>query len=204
MEEALLNLVRTYGTLGLFLVMIIQTIIAPIPSEALLLLAGGIGISMLDVVIYGGTGMIVGSIIAFWMARLGREALVKRFIGDKWLKPVDNWVNRHGAAAILVARLIPLIPFDLVSYVSGLTSLSFTKYIIATVAGGYLRTLMLGFTGRETSKTLKLLGLRYDQIILFLVLLSITIFLLDITNILDKFKEHILFSILKTKNEGES
>ena len=64
--EAMLNsMIAAYGQIGLLIVMIIQTIIAPIPSEALLIFSGAIGIKIIDIVIFGGLGTIIGSIIAF-------------------------------------------------------------------------------------------------------------------------------------------
>ena len=192
MEEILADIIQTYGDIGLFLAMIAQTIIAPIPSEGLLILAGGVGMDIVRILAYGGTGMIIGSVIAFWIARVGREALIKRLVGERWLKPVDRWVNRHGTVAILVARLVPVIPFDLVSYVSGLTSLGFVKYTLATIIGAYPRTLLLGLIGVGANKTLTLLGLNYYDILMFAVLAGIAVLMMEITGILERIKERIL------------
>lgn len=191
-EEALLNLINSYGLIGLFLVMIIQTIIAPIPSEMMLIFAGSIGLDTLGIVLYGGTGMIVGAILAFYIGRVGREAVVKRLIGEEWISEVDVWVEKHGTLAILVSRLIPIIPFDLISYVSGLTSLSFKDYAVATILGAYPRTLMLALLGSSIGATLQLIGFTLETIILLAVIAVFLYLLLEKMGYVAKIKDWIL------------
>jgi len=145
-ETALVALVGAYGKLALTAVMIIQTIIAPIPSEALLMFAGAV-MNIWDVLVFGGLGLIIGSVIAFYIARRGGRPIVTKMIGDKWTDNVDSWVSRNGTKAILFTRLIPVIPFDLISYVSGVTSMSFRDYFAATVIGAIPRCLVLAYAG---------------------------------------------------------
>ena len=146
LETAFVPLVQTYGKIGLTAVMIVQTIIAPIPSEALLIFAGAV-MNIWDVLIFGGTGLIIGSIIAFYIAKKGGRPIVEKLIGEKWTSIMDDWVSKHGTKAILFTRIVPVIPFDLVSYVGGITKLEFSNYIIATVIGAIPRILVLAYAG---------------------------------------------------------
>jgi len=198
-EELLNNLIQSYGNVGLFIVMVLQTIIAPIPSEALIVFAGSLGFSLLNIIIFAGSGMLVGSIIAFWLARWGREAIVEKLVGSRWLKPVDDWVNKHGGFAILAARLIPVIPFDLVSYVSGLTSLSFSKYIIATTIGTYPRTLLLALVGVGANRTLSFFGLSYDSILFLATMGIVVILLLEKIGLIEKIEDVIWKNVIGKK-----
>ncbi len=100
-ETALIALVETYGNIGLAAVMVIQTIIAPIPSEALLMFAGAIGMNVFDVLIFGGSGLVIGSVIAFFIARRGGRPVVVKIIGERWTDSVDAWVSKNGTKAIL-------------------------------------------------------------------------------------------------------
>lgn len=145
-ETALIAMVQSYGRIGLTLVMIAQTLIAPIPSEALLAFAGAV-MGLYDVVIFGGLGLIIGSIIAFYIARRGGRPIVVKIIGEKWTRIMDDWVSRNGTKAILFTRVVPIIPFDLVSYVSGITPIKFQNYLVATVIGAIPRTLFLAYLG---------------------------------------------------------
>jgi uncharacterized membrane protein YdjX (TVP38/TMEM64 family) len=156
-ETALVSLVESYGQIGLTLVMIVQTIIAPIPSEALLLFAGAV-MPLYDVLIFGGLGLIVGSIIAFNIAKRGGRPVVVNIIGEKWTNIMDDWMSRNGTKAILVTRIIPVVPFDLVSYVSGITPIKFRNYLIATVIGAIPRILFLAYVGSLLGSTFMVFG----------------------------------------------
>lgn len=145
-ETALVSLMQSYGQVGLTLVMILQTLIAPIPSEALLLFAGAV-MPLYDVLIFGGVGLIVGSIIAFYIAKRGGRPVVVKIIGEKWTRTMDDWVSRNGTKAILFTRVVPVIPFDLVSYVSGITPIKFHNYVIATIIGAIPRIIFLAYVG---------------------------------------------------------
>ena len=165
-ETVLMSMVGVYGKVGLFFVMIVQTIIAPIPSEALLVFAGAF-MDIRDVVVFGGLGLVFGSAIAFVLARKGGRPLVAKLIGDKWTRIMDDWVSRNGAKSILLTRLVPFIPFDLISYVSGITKVSFTSYMLATVLGAFPRTLMLAYAGGLFSSMFVSLGGALD--VLFII-----------------------------------
>jgi uncharacterized membrane protein YdjX (TVP38/TMEM64 family) len=158
LETALIALIETYGNIGLAAVMIVQTIIAPIPSEALLMFAGAIGMDIFDVLIFGGSGLVIGSVIAFFIARRGGRPVVVKIIGERWTDSVDAWVSKNGTKAILFTRLVPVIPFDLISYVSGVTSIRFRDYFVATVVGAIPRTLFLAYAGSLVGGLLVSLG----------------------------------------------
>ena len=147
LEAFLESAIQSHGSMGLMFVMIIQTIIAPIPSEAMLMFAGAIGIKLFDIVIFGGLGLIIGSVIAFYIARMGGKPIIVKLIGEKWINRVDKWVEKNGVKAIIFTRLIPIIPFDLISYMSGITSLDFKYYLLATIIGSFPRTLILAVIG---------------------------------------------------------
>jgi len=157
-DTALNFLVAEYGNAGLTLVMILQTIVAPIPSEAVLMFAGAIGMNVFDVMLYGGLGTIIGSAFAFLVARRWGRPIVSRLVGDKWIGRIDGWISRYGRKAILVSRLVPVIPFDLISYSSGLTSMSFADYFIATSIGALPRCLFLAYAGSVAGGMLEGLG----------------------------------------------
>jgi uncharacterized membrane protein YdjX (TVP38/TMEM64 family) len=145
-ETALVSLVESYGQLGLTAVMIIQTIVAPIPSEALLVFAGAV-MDVWEVLIFGGTGLIIGSVIAFYIARKGGRPVVNVIIGKKWTTMMDDWISRNGVKSILLTRIVPVIPFDLVSYVSGITKIRFVDYLVVTIIGAIPRILILAYMG---------------------------------------------------------
>jgi uncharacterized membrane protein YdjX (TVP38/TMEM64 family) len=161
-ETLLQSVIQTYGSLGLLVVMIIQTIIAPIPSEALLMFAGMIGIDLFQIVIFGGTGLVIGSVIAFYISRIGGKPVLIKLIGEKWLGRLDRWVEKNGVKAIFFTRIIPIIPFDLISYISGITNLEFKDYLLATILGAFPRSLILALIGVSMGEIFKFIGVSLE------------------------------------------
>lgn len=105
----------------------------PLPAVVLTIAAGAVfGLARgLPIVLLGAT---VGAGCAFYLGRfLGRDA-VQHFTGAR-LKTVDAFLARRGFWAVLVARLIPIVPFNALNYLSGLTAVRARSYLAATVLG---------------------------------------------------------------------
>lgn len=198
MFEAILHsIIQTYGPFGLLVAMIIQTIIAPIPSEALIMFAGAIQIDILTIVIFAGLGSIIGAIIAFFVGRIGGKPIVLKLLGEEWIDNVDEWVNEKGTKAIFITRLIPVIPFDLISYISGVTSLEFRKYLLATVLGAFPRCLLLAVIGSTAGKALRFVGVGLELMILLGTVGFIVLIFLDRKGYLGGIKKLFLGKLMK-------
>ena len=199
--EALLNsVIQTYGSFGLLVVMIIQTIIAPIPSEALLMFAGAIGIKLFDIVIFGGLGLIIGSIIAFYLARIGGKPIINKLIGKKWVGRVDRWVEKKGTKAIFLTRLVPVIPFDLISYMAGITKLEFKNYLLATVLGAFPRSLLLAIMGLSMKEILTFIGFGLEMTFVIGILGFIVLAYLDRRGYLGFIETKIVNKLIKKRS----
>jgi uncharacterized membrane protein YdjX (TVP38/TMEM64 family) len=199
LEELLIPIIQMYGSWGLLGVMIIQTIIAPIPSEAMIVFAGAIGIRLLDIVIFGGIGTIIGAIMAFWIARKGGRPIVKKLVGDDWIENLDEWVIEHGKTGIFITRLIPIIPFDLISYITGVTSLSFRDYMIATVLGAFPRMLILGSLGSFAGSVLTWIGVGLEITIGLGTIAFIVLMWMDRRGYISGFKKFIFEKLMGRK-----
>jgi uncharacterized membrane protein YdjX (TVP38/TMEM64 family) len=140
-----------YGAKGLFIAMILGSVFSPIPNEAILAFAGMV-MNPLNVGLYGGLGSTVGGIICFYIARLGGRPLAERFVKGEAMGRVDLWFHRYGSSAILLGRLIPFIPFDAVSYLSGLTKVKLWKFATLTFIGSIPRCLLYAYLGDMIAK----------------------------------------------------
>jgi uncharacterized membrane protein YdjX (TVP38/TMEM64 family) len=88
-----------------------------------------------------------GAAICFYIARyLGRDT-VEKFTSYKTLNSIDNFFKHYGKYAILIARLLPFISFDVVSYAAGLTSMEFWPFFIATGIGQLPATIVYSYIG---------------------------------------------------------
>jgi uncharacterized membrane protein YdjX (TVP38/TMEM64 family) len=124
----------------LFVMMIIQAIAIPIPSE-LVLIAGGLAFGFPSGWLVGALGSIAAAVLGFYIARKGGRSLAVKLVGERAIRFADNWFDRWGAWAILLGRFAPFIPFDAISYGAGLTSMKLKKFMIPTIIGTLPRTL---------------------------------------------------------------
>ncbi len=195
-------MIQSYGSWGLLVVMIIQTIIAPIPSEALLMFSGMIGIDLLKIVLFGGSGLIIGSIIAFYISRLGGKPIITKLIGEKWIGRVDRWVERNGAKAIFFTRLIPIIPFDLISYMSGITKLEFKYYLLATVLGAFPRSFILAVIGVSMGEVFNTVGISLGMTFTIGIIGFIFLAYVERKGHLDFLEKFVITKIMKRKSKN--
>jgi uncharacterized membrane protein YdjX (TVP38/TMEM64 family) len=93
-------------------------------------LAFGVPVGVL-VVVVGGTA---GAVLAFLLGRLlGRDVVVRYSRGH--VEQVDRMIERHGAAAALGVRLVPVLPFTVLNYACGVTAMRVRHYAVGTVVG---------------------------------------------------------------------
>lgn len=79
-------------------------------------------------------GATIGGTIAFFVARyLGRD-FVERFLKGRYRK-LDDQVAYHGFEVIFFLRLIPLVPFDVLDYIAGVSKIHWRSYILGTFLG---------------------------------------------------------------------
>lgn len=114
--------------------MVLQAVAAPIPS-VLIAFANGLAFG----VFWGGLLTIAGQTLAaaacFWIARtLGRDP-VDALVSKLGLTAVNQWVARWGTPGVTIARLIPGLSFDLISYAAGLTGIRSGPFLLATAIG---------------------------------------------------------------------
>lgn len=94
-----------------------------------------------------------GAALCYFIARaLGRPA-VERLVGGRSLALADRFFHRYGRHAILIARLLPIVSFDVVSYAAGITSLGFWEFMIATGIGQLPATVVYSVLGENMTNT---------------------------------------------------
>lgn len=136
-----------YGGLPLlFIMMIVQALAIPIPSE-LVLISGGLAFGLLFGWLVGALGSIVAALVGFLISRWGGRSLAIRLVGENGIKFADNWFDRWGAWAVLLGRFAPFIPFDAISYSAGLTKMKLRSFMIPTVIGTLPRAFFYAFLG---------------------------------------------------------
>jgi uncharacterized membrane protein YdjX (TVP38/TMEM64 family) len=114
--------------------MLLQAIVSPLPAFVITI-ANGFVFGWF----WGGVLALLSATLAahvcYEVARaIGRPA-IERWVGPSIIERTDRFFERHGAWAILVARLLPFVPFDPISYAAGLTSTGRLRFLGANLAG---------------------------------------------------------------------
>ncbi len=103
--------------------------------------------------------------ISFWIARFLGRGPVEALVGRAHLGAADRWFLRWGAYAILVARLVPVVSFDVVSYAAGLTRMGFWRFMLATVVGMAPATFIYAYLGGQAPQYIQVLLVGFGVVI---------------------------------------
>jgi len=176
-----MELMRTHGQLSVFIGVIIEQIIVPIPSPMIVMGAGAILVSpelsipnaflqILWIIVLPGTiASTLGSYIGYLISYYGGKALVvryQRFLGVDW-KEIENLEKRfqgkREALSIFFSRAIPVFPISLVSIFAGLLRVPVRPFTFYTFLGSIFRCLFLGFVGWWIGATYEKVATRLDS-----------------------------------------
>ena len=140
---------RSYGKQAAvvsFVLMILQSIAAPIPAF-LITLSNAAIFGWVKGAMLSWSSAMAGAALCFFLARaLGRDA-VERLTSKGAMESVDVFFERYGKYAILICRLLPFVSFDFVSYGAGLTNMGFWSFFIVTGIGQLPATIVYSYVG---------------------------------------------------------
>ena len=140
---------RSYGKLAAvvsFILMVLQSIAAPIPAF-LITLSNAAIFGWWQGAILSWSSAMVGAALCFYIARvLGRD-VVEKLTSKGALESVDVFFEKYGNRTIIVCRLLPFVSFDFVSYAAGLTNMRFWSFFIATGIGQLPATIVYSYVG---------------------------------------------------------
>jgi uncharacterized membrane protein YdjX (TVP38/TMEM64 family) len=144
-----------WGPIVFILVMALSVLFAPIPNIPIFIAAGLAWGTVLGTV-YSLTGMMLGSVMAFYASRyLGRRHL-PRLIGRKAAARLDHLVDNFGGRVVFWARMLPVVNFDWISFLAGMTSIRFWPFFLYSLAGMLLPTFVGVAAGEGLGKDIRI------------------------------------------------
>jgi len=130
-----------WGPIVFVSAMALSVLFAPIPN-APIFVAAGLAWGPVIGTVYSMAGMMIGSVMAFYASRfLGRRHL-GRLIGRKAAKRLDHIADNMGGRVIFWARMLPVVNFDWISFIAGLTSIRFTTFFFFSFLGTLTPTIV--------------------------------------------------------------
>ena len=131
--------------------------VALVPGSVLTLAAGPI-FGLGKGVIYVFTAATIGASLAFLVGRyVARGAIEQRLEGNPRFAAIDRAVGREGRKIVLLLRLSPVFPFNLLNYSLGLTNVRFADYAVASV-GMLPGTFLYTYYGTVAGEVTRLAG----------------------------------------------
>ena len=147
------------GALGpvVFILGYVAATVAFIPGSVLTLAAGAI-FGLGPGVVYVMIGATAGASLAFLLARsVAREAIAQRLAGNPRFAAIDRAVGREGLKIVVLLRLSPVFPFNMLNYGLGLTNVRFRDYVVASL-GMLPGSLLYTYSGFVAGDIVRLAG----------------------------------------------
>lgn len=128
------------------LLMIFQSIAAPLPAFFITLTNANL-FGWWQGCILSWASSMAGAALCFWIARILGRDVVEKICTKGALLSIEEFFAKYGKRCILVARLLPFISFDIVSYAAGLTAMDFWGFFIATGLGQLPACIVYSYVG---------------------------------------------------------
>jgi len=154
-----IDLIRSTGYFGIVLLMFVENVFPPIPSEVIMPLAGFMvsqgKLSLAGIVLAGTIGSVLGALPLYYLGRVVGEDRLKEWadrhggwltVSRKDIERAKAWFDRHGGFAVFICRLVPGIR-SLISIPAGIDKINLAAFLLYTAVGAALWTALLAYAG---------------------------------------------------------
>ncbi len=178
-----ITLISYLGYFGLFLLMTLESMIIPIPSELVMPFAGFLiaagEMNWWLVILFSSLGSICGSLLSYYLGRVGGNRLVLKlgryiFLDEEDLVKTEQWFSRKGEATIFIGRLIPAVR-HLISIPAGIWKMNLRKFLLYTLLGATLWNTFLAYLGFLLGKNWALVRQYSEPVSIVVVVLLVVV-----------------------------
>ncbi|HWL22822.1 MAG TPA: DedA family protein [Ureibacillus sp.] len=173
MESWITNIMEDFGYIGVFLLIMLENIFPPIPSEVILTFGGYMttqsNLSVVGVVIASTLGSVAGAIALYDIGKIVGIKRIGRFV-DKWGKflrltnqdiyKANDWFKKYGVWTVFFCRFVPLIR-SLISLPAGMSKMNFWVFLAFTTIGTLIWNIVLILLGAKV-------GENWDEIVAYM------------------------------------
>ncbi len=149
------NFIDQTGYISIFILMVMESMVLPVPSEAVMPFAGFLIVqnrfTYTGVIIASTLGSIVGSMLSYFIGKYGGKPFVDRYgkyllLNRKDLEATERFFNRYGSMTIFVSRFIPVVR-HLISIPAGSGRMPLGRFSIYTILGAGMWNTILTVAG---------------------------------------------------------
>ena len=160
MEEIIINLMNQFGYIGVFLLIAIENIFPPIPSEVILTFGGYMttysNLNVPLVILFSTLGSLVGAIVLYYIGKILNKERLKKIVSGKigkilFLKQddidkADAWFDKKGEKCVFFCRFVPIVR-SLISIPAGMSEMKLSKFFLYTTIGSLIWNSVLVILG---------------------------------------------------------
>ncbi|MDG5473372.1 DedA family protein [Jeotgalibacillus sp. ET6] len=161
MQEWVMSFMEQYGYFGIFLMIALENLFPPIPSEVILPFGGFMttttDLTVTGVIIASTAGSVAGAVILYGVGLLvdveRLEKIIERYgnilrVKKEDLHRADAWFDRYGVWTVFFCRMVPLIR-SLISIPAGMSNMPFVLFLIFTTLGTIIWNTILVVVGAQ-------------------------------------------------------
>lgn len=188
MQELIISIMNEFGYIGIALLIAIENIFPPIPSEVILTFGGFMTtyskITVIGVIISSIIGSVVGAIILYCIGRILNKDRLEKIVNGKigktlgfkieHIEKAESWFDKKGKATVLFCRFIPIVR-SLISIPAGMANMKFIHFILLTTLGSAIWNTVLVelgvFAGASWEKIAGYVN-NYSKVVLMLLVVG--------------------------------
>lgn len=187
MEEIILSIMNQFGYIGVLLLIAIENVFPPIPSEVILLFGGFMTtyteLNVIGMIIFSTLGSLIGAIVLYYVGKILNKERLKKIVSGKVgkilrlknedIEKADHWFDTKGNKTVFFCRFIPIVR-SLISIPAGMSEMPMLKFLIYTTFGSLIWNTVLVVIGNRVGENwtsiLDILD-KYSHIVLVLLII---------------------------------
>ena len=160
MEQFIINAMEQFGYIGVFLLIAIENIFPPIPSEVILVFGGFMTtyttLNIPIMILAATLGSLLGAIVLYYIGKIFNKERLKKIISGKIgkvlrlkasdIEKADKWFDTKGNKTVFFCRFIPIVR-SLISIPAGMSEMPMQKFLIYTILGSLIWNTVLIVVG---------------------------------------------------------
>ncbi|MEG0408425.1 MAG: DedA family protein [Bacilli bacterium] len=166
MQEIIITVIEKFGYLGILLLIAVENLFPPIPSEVILTFGGFATsftkLSLVGVIIFSTIGSLVGAIILYYIGTILSEERLEKIVKGKIgkilclknsdIKKAYRWFSERGNKTVFFCRFIPIVR-SLISIPAGMSKMKFFPFFVLTLFGSLIWNTVLTLLGSVAGKS---------------------------------------------------
>ena len=187
MQDMIIQLMDQFGYIGIMLLIAIENIFPPIPSEVVLTFGGFMttytNMSIIGVIIFSTLGAILGAIVLYYIGRILNKERLMRIVSGKIgrvlclkaddIEKADRWFGTKGDKVVFFGRFVPIIR-SLISIPAGMSGMPFGRFLVLTTIGSSIWNTVLIVIGSIVGESWeKIVAIVNEYAVITVVVLAI-------------------------------